>query len=160
MNDLYVGIITGCHGITGELKILSDFEYKERVFTKGFSLIIDGIMHKITSVRIHKNFFLITIDDLYDINKVNYLINKDVYIKRSDLPLSGGEYLLSDLMGAKVYDNNESLGIITDIVLGKANNFVKVDNSFLIPLINEYIDHFDEKSNILYTKNGKSLKIL
>ena len=63
-------------------------------------------------------------------------------------------------MGAKVYDNNESLGIITDIVLGKANNFVKVDNSFLIPLINEYIDHFDEKSNILYTKNGKSLKIL
>ena len=54
MNNIYVGTITGCHGIKGELKILSDFEYKERVFTKGFSLIIDGIIHKITSVRIHK----------------------------------------------------------------------------------------------------------
>ncbi len=159
MNDLYVGTITGCHGIKGELKILSDFEYKERVFTKGFPLIIDDNIYKITSVRVHKNFFLITIDDLYDINEVNHLINKDVYIKRCDLPLNESEYLLNDLMGAKVFDNNEDIGMVTDIVLGKNNNFVKVDNSFLIPLISEYIAYFDEKSNILYTKNGKSLKI-
>ncbi len=159
MNNIYVGTITGCHGIKGELKILSDFEYKERVFTKGFSLIIDNNSYQITSVRIHKNFFLITINDLYDINKVNHLINKDVYIARSDLHLSEEEYLLDDLIGAKVFDENEDIGVVTEIVLGKNNNFVKVDNSFLIPLISEYIDYFDEKSNILYTKNGKSLKI-
>ena len=82
-----------------------------------------------------------------------------MYIKRCDLPLNESEYLLNDLMGAKVFDNNEDIGMVTDIVLGKNNNFVKVDNSFLIPLISEYIAYFDEKSNILYTKNGKSLKI-
>lgn len=159
MNKIFVGKITGCHGIKGELKVISDFEYKDRVFTSGFPIIIDDTTYSITTMRVHKNFNLITINDLYDINMVNHLIGKEIYISSDDLKLNDNEYLLNDLIGAKVYDNDENIGIVTDILLGNIYNFVKVDNSFLIPLNDIYIDHFDKDNKILYTKNGKSLKI-
>lgn len=159
MNNIYVGKITGCHGIKGELKVLSDFEYSDKVFTKGVTIIIDNAQYKISSMRIHKNFYLITINELYDINKVDHLINQDIYITKEELNLKEDEYLLEELIGAKVQDNNETIGIVTDVLLGNINNFVKVDNSFLIPLTEVYIDHFDKNNNILYTKNGKSLKL-
>ncbi len=159
MNKVYVGKITGCHGIKGELKILSQFEYQDRVFKENQLLLIDDNLYKITSVRVHKNFYLITINNIKDINEVNHLINKDVYINKEDLKLTDDEYLLEDLIGAKVMDKNEYLGQVTDILLGTSYNFVKVDNSFFIPLIDEYVDYFAKKEHILYTKEGKKLKI-
>ncbi len=159
MNNIYVGKITGCHGIKGELKVLSDFEYPQKVFQNDFSIIIDNNTYKITSIRKHKNFYLITVNNLKDINLVNYLINKEIYVQYDSLNLKENEYLLEELIGAKVFENDENLGTITDIFLGKNTNFVKVNNSFLIPLIDEYIKYFDKTSKILYTKNSKSLKI-
>ena len=35
MKDVYVGKIVSTHGIKGEVKILSDFEYKDKVFKVG-----------------------------------------------------------------------------------------------------------------------------
>lgn len=159
MNNIYVGKITGCHGIKGELKVLSDFEYPQKVFQNDFSIIIDNNTYKITSIRKHKNFYLITVNNLKDINLVNHLINKEIYVQYDSLNLKENEYLLEELIGAKVFENDENLGTITDIFLGKNTNFVKVNNSFLIPLIDEYIKYFDKTSKILYTKNSKSLKI-
>ena len=38
MEYVLIGKIVNTHGIKGELRILSDFEYKERIFKKGFNL--------------------------------------------------------------------------------------------------------------------------
>ena len=39
-------------------------------------------------------------------------------------------------------------------------NYIKVEynnKTYLIPLIDEYIDHFDRDTKTIYTNNGKSL---
>ena len=41
MKKIYVGKIVNTHGIKGELRILSDFDYKEKVFQVNNKLIID-----------------------------------------------------------------------------------------------------------------------
>ena len=35
MREVYIGKIVGTHGIKGEVRILSDFQYKEKVFIVG-----------------------------------------------------------------------------------------------------------------------------
>ena len=42
MRKVYIGKIVNTHGIKGELRILSDFKYKEEVFVIGQNLIIDN----------------------------------------------------------------------------------------------------------------------
>ena len=41
MDDfIYVGKIVNTHGLKGEIRILSDFEYKEKVFVPGMTIYI------------------------------------------------------------------------------------------------------------------------
>ena len=40
MKYVYLGKIANTHGIKGELRILSNFKYKSRVFNKGFKVYI------------------------------------------------------------------------------------------------------------------------
>ena len=42
MDKVYIGKIVATHGIKGELRILSDFPFKEKVFVIGNKLIIDS----------------------------------------------------------------------------------------------------------------------
>ena len=40
MKYIIIGKIVNTHGIKGELRILSDFKYKDKIFKKGFPLYI------------------------------------------------------------------------------------------------------------------------
>ena len=40
-NKVFLGKIVSTHGIKGELRIISDFEYKDKAFKVGTYLIID-----------------------------------------------------------------------------------------------------------------------
>ena len=67
MSNLYVGKIVSTHGIKGELKILSDFQFKDKVFASGNELIVDGKIYVIKSYRHHKKFDMVTLNDYKDI---------------------------------------------------------------------------------------------
>ena len=41
MDEVYIGKVVGTHGIKGEVRILSDFQFKDKVFIVGKKLIID-----------------------------------------------------------------------------------------------------------------------
>ena len=76
MDKIYIGKIVSTHGIKGELKILSDFEYKSKVFVVGKRIIIDDKEYTIKSYRVHKNFDMVTLDDYKDINEVLFLLKR------------------------------------------------------------------------------------
>ena len=42
MKLVYIGKYVNTHGLKGEIKILSDFEYKDKVFKAGNSIYIDN----------------------------------------------------------------------------------------------------------------------
>ena len=85
MEDEYIrfGKIVNTHGIKGELRILSDFKYKDRVFVQNRRIYIgeDKEEHVITSYRHHKIFDMIKLAGYDDINEVLRFKNKDVYVR-------------------------------------------------------------------------------
>ena len=107
MNEYIVlGKIVNTFGIKGEVKILSDFEYKDRLFIPGKNLYIgeEKKEERVNTYRIHKNFDLLTFKGYTNINEILKYKGKFIYFKRCDLELKENEYLLNDLIGLEVYD--------------------------------------------------------
>ena len=160
-NYIKIGKIINTFGIKGELKINSDFEYKEIVFIKDFHIYIgeEKIKEKISTHRIHKNYDLVVFDGYTNINEVLKYKGKNIYIDRNDLVLNKDEYLLSDIIGFKVYDKDKCIGTIIDYELTVNNVLFKVmgDKTFYLPNIDEYIIEIDKENKKIITNNGGSL---
>ena len=136
MDNIYIGKIVSTHGIKGEVKIISDFEYKDRVFVVGNKLIIDNLEYIIRSYRHHKNFEMVTLNDYNDINQVLFLLRKKVYFKKEDLVLEDNEILDDELMTYKVLTNDEKEGIIKEIFYASpSNKIIRIftDKEYLVP---------------------------
>lgn len=164
MNEelVIVGKVINFFGIKGELKILSDFDKEELAFKCGMHVLIKEEWLSITSVRKHKNYILIRVNNLNDINLVTKYIGFNVYIRKSDLNLGEDEYLLDDLIGARVIDEKNNIGEVIDAYIGPSSSYVKVlyeNKEYLIPLVDAYIKKFDKNNKILYTTNAKDLII-
>lgn len=161
MNKLYFGYTTMTHGIKGELKCYTDFEKKDRVFTKGFPIYIQGIRHTITSARPHKNYFLITIDNLKDINLVEEYRNQKIYIERDDLQLKEDDFLMIDLIGFSVVEKEEVLGIVQDILYNKSGIYLEVfkKKKYYIPWQKEFIGRVDTKNKQVFVQNARGLML-
>ena len=109
MNKVYIGKIVNTHGIKGEIRLLSDFPFKDKVFVVGNNILVDDIEYKINSYRRHKMFDMITLDGYNNINDVLFLMKKKVYFDKDKLVLSDDEILDEDLIKFKVIDEIEIL---------------------------------------------------
>ena len=156
MNYVYIGKIVNTHGIKGELKLLSDFEYKEKVFKPNFVIYVDSKEYIITSYRHHKIFDMITLKGFNDINEVLFLKGKKVYCKKEDLNLRTNEYLIQDLIGMNLIFNNEKKGTVKDITLGK-NPLIELENNKYIPYRDNFIEKIDTDKNEIVVKNCEGL---
>ena len=160
MNEMiYIGKTVSTFGIKGELKVISDFEYCDRAYQIDKKILINNIEHVISGIRYHKNYVLLKIDNLNNINDILKYVGFNIYIKRIDLGLKEDEYLYKDLINSEVIDDdNTKLGKVIEILNGN-NVLIKVKGSkeFFIPLIANYISKFDLNKKILYTKNAKEL---
>lgn len=162
MTKVYLGKIVGTHGIKGELKLLSDFEKKDLVFKNNFVVEIMRKKYHIISHRVHKQYDLISLDDYDNINDVLFLVGNDVYMEKEDLNLKENEYLLGDLVGLEVIENEEILGVVTEILLSKLYPLMRIKNNdinILVPITDDYIESVSLEKKKLYTKNAKNLLI-
>jgi len=162
-NYICVGKIINTFGIKGELKILSDFEYKERIFKKDFPIYIGELKEKelVNTYRMHKNYDLVVFNSYTNINEVLKYKGNKIYIKREDLKLNDNEYLLNDLIGLEVIDNDKTIGVVIDYEKSINNVLIKVknNNTFYIPLYSNYIKNIDIKAKKIITNNGSDLII-
>lgn len=160
MNEMiYIGKTVSTFGIKGELKVISDFEKCDKAYKIGNKILINNIEHVISGIRYHKNYILLEIDDLKNINNILKYVGFNIYIKRMDLHLEENEFLYKDLINSDIIDNDGSnLGKIIEARQG-VNLLIKVKGSkeFYIPYVDEYIISFDLNNKKLYTKNAKDL---
>ena len=124
MEYVKIGKIVNTHGIKGELRIRSDFEYKDRVFKKGFNLYIgkEKIKEEINTYRHHKEFEMVTFIEYNNINQVLKYLKEDVYIIKEDLNLNSDECLEKELIGFNVIENDEVVGEVIDITKTSPTN--------------------------------------
>ena len=151
MNLIYVGKIVNTHGIKGELRIISDFKYKDKVFFKGNKLYLGKRKQKvlIDTYRKHKNYDMVKFDDINDINDAIIFKGDEVYVKREDLDIDG--YVDEDIIGLKVYDEDRLIGKVTNIIKNKQEILVikNRNKNYLIPFVNEFIKSIDLDKKIL-----------
>ncbi len=153
MKKIYVGKIVNTHGIKGELRILSDFDYKEKVFQVNNKLIIDDKEYIIKSHRIHKNYDMVTLNDYKDINEVLFLLKKKVYVNSDEINLSEDEVLDEELINYTIKTIDNKQGKILEIFkASKDNKILRVlfDKEILIPVNSPMIKMIDkEKKEVL-----------
>ena len=152
---IYIGKIVNTHGIKGELRLLSNFKYKDKVFLENRKIYIgeDKQEEMIKTYRHHKIFEMITLFGYDDINEVLHFLNKNVYVKKNDLNLSDKEFLDEDLINLNVIFNNESVGHVVAVRLINPKNKVieAVINgkNTLIPYHEDFIKNIDLENKII-----------
>ena len=151
MELVRIGKIVNTHGIKGELRILSDFEFKDKVFKKGVKVYVGKKKKEfiINSYRFHKIFDMVTFEGFNNINDVEYLKGDFVYVNEEDLNLKENEILKSKLIGF--------VGKITEIFWAKANDVIRVNENILIPYVDEFIEKLDKENKKIYVKNVRGL---
>lgn len=137
---IYIGKYVNTHGIKGEIRIKSDFKYKDKVFFVGNTLIIDNQEFIINSYRRHKEYDMITLKGITNINQIIDLKGSKVFV--FNISLDDGEYLDSTLIGFKVYMNNIYKGDVLDIkYLNNSKKILVVNNKYVpFELVNVNLD--------------------
>lgn len=143
MEYIYVGDIVNTHGIKGELRIISDFPYKDQVFKPNFKIYVGQRKEEliIKTYRQHKIYDMVTLDGVDNINDAIVYKGDAVYINRDDLEIK--DYLDEDLIGLDVYSNDKLIGQITEVRQSKAHKIIVVNNKYLIPKVDEFIKEID-----------------
>ena len=144
MDKIYIGKIVNTHGIKGELRITSDFLYKDKVFVKGNSLIIDDKKYLIKTYRRHKTFDMVMLDEYNNINQVLFLVGKKVYFDKSLLILDDNEVLDSDLVNYNIVDTNGIELEIEEVFYASSTNKIIRTNKCLIPFNSPMIKKIDK----------------
>ena len=147
MNLIYIGKLVNTHGIKGEVRIISNFKYKNDVFKKDNVIYINDKAYKINSYRVLKMFDMITFDGINSIDDVICLKGNNVYINKDEYKFSG--YLNEDLIGLEVYDNDIYKGKIVEILKGSKYDLLVIDGikRHMVPNIPEFINTIDLDKN-------------
>ena len=160
MDFIYVGKMVGTQGINGEIRIKINFYKKKKVFLIDIPHYIGDNKEKevINSYRKHKNYDMVTLRGINDINEVLKYKGQKVYVLRNDLNLDG-DFVLDDLLGMKIISNNEEYGIVEDIFDNNGNTLLKVlfEKSYYIPYNSEYIRKVFLDKKMILVDNVKDL---
>jgi 16S rRNA processing protein RimM len=158
MDYIYIGKIVNTHALKGEIRILSNFEYKDKVFNIDNNLYIgnDKIKYVIETIRKHKNFDMVKFFEINSINEALSLKGKNAYILKTDLKLRDNEYLDSDIIGLDAVFNNKILGKVSNINYYGVNKVIEI-SKILIPFNDIFIENIDINSNKIIFKNIEGL---
>ncbi len=146
--DIEVGKIVSTHGLAGYLKVypyineITDFEFYK-------SIIIDNKGFKISQVKYKKNTVLLKLREFNHINEVQHLIGKEIFVQKSQLldSLAEDEYLLTDLIGLKVYNQDgELLGEVSDMRQTSSQTTLIINGEkgeWFLPFVDAFVETVD-----------------
>ncbi len=162
MEYINIGRIVNTHGIKGEVRILSDFKYKNKIFKEGKNIYIGKSKDQevIKSYRYHKIFDMITMDGINNINDVLKYKGKYVYTTRDELDLDKFEYLDDDFVGLNVLVNGEQVGVVSHYLHDKYQDKIVVNKNekeYLVPVVCDIIEDINLKKGTISIKDIKGL---
>lgn len=151
MKYIFIGRIVNTHALKGEVRIVSDFEFKDRIFKENTLLYIGENKDKeiIETYRKYKQFDMVKFKGIDYINDVLKYKGSKVYIDESILNLKDDEILISELINMDVYNDNKYVGKITEYRSDNGNNMLRVNNK-LIPYNKDFITKIDKENKSIY----------
>ena len=162
MKYVLVGKLVNTHGLKGEVRIISDFKFKDRVFKPDMKIYLgkEKKEEKIVTYRHHKVFEMITMDGYDDINQVLKYKGDYVFVNKEDIKLEPGEYLDEDIVGLNVYVDDRLLGKVKKIENHNGNYVLVVvddEKNYLIPYNSDIIENVNLEKNEMDVKKINGL---
>ena len=165
--DLFqIGIITGTHGLKGEVKVFPTTDDKERFLDLDTVLIDTGkelIEKKVQYCKFFKQFVFVKFEGLDDINDVEKYKRCPLKVTRENaVPLEEDEYYVADLLGLTIVDESGvTIGELVDVIETGANDVYEVKTSdgghVLLPAIKDCILDVDMDEKIILVHMLKGL---
>ena len=159
MDKKYIecGKIINTHGCKGGLKIepwcnsAEDFTALKSLYIKNKN---EFIKYNVTKASIFKQFVIIELKEIDDMDKAIALKNVILYADRDDFALEEGEYFLTDIIGLDVIDadNGKVYGKVSDIINRGASDIYVVstpNGERMIPAVDEFIIDIDVSKGVM-----------
>lgn len=158
MEYVCIGKLVNTHGIKGEVKLLSNFEYKDKAFVVGMNFYIGEDKEKVTvnSYRHHKVFDMVTFKEYNYINDVLKFKGKLVYVLKPDLALENNSILDRDYIGMNAYYEGMLIGKVKDIIDNNGYKLMLIGTKY-VPFNKEFISSVSVTKNELILKNVEGL---
>lgn len=169
MSDNLISIakILNFHGIKGEAKLgFSKGREKQIEALKTVFVLKDDEYKELTvsNVRFHKHFAIVKFKEFQTVNDVEEYKGCDIYLSKTEVEknLDNDEYLISDLVGMDVYDEDGScIGVITAIGENLASNLLSVKDSngkeHLVPFVKDLVPVVDLTNKRIVINNIEGL---
>ncbi len=153
MDKIYLGKITSFHGLKGEIRLISNFPYKEKCFAVGKHIIIDDNSYTIASYRKHQKYDMLKLVGYDSIESVYFFKNKKVYQDRDELHLDNNQFVMEDLIKAKVYTTDNEEGVVVECFDAGNHNYVlrlNINNKeYLIPAQEPFVKEIDRANKCI-----------
>lgn len=167
MEDLLqVGIITGTHGLKGEVKVFPTTDDKERFLDLEEVLLDTGselLKLKVEYCKFFKKFVFVKFEGLDDINEVEKYKRCPLLVTRENaVELEEDEYFVADLLGMTIVDDSGvTVGKLENVIATGANDVYEVltedGGRILLPAIKECILDVDMDEGIILVHLLKGL---
>ena len=151
MEYILIAKVEQAHGKNGYVKLRSYSDLPER-FTDIEKVYLDFWGDKklfiIEDVKQIKSEVALKFKKFDTLRDVSVLIDREVYVDdREKIQLPKNHFFIHDLIGSEVLVENESIGIISDVIEGKANDVLVITNKDneekLVPFVLNFIEKFD-----------------
>ena len=167
MEDLLqVGVITGTHGLKGEVKVFPTTDDKERFLDLEEVLLDTGdelLELKVEYCKFFKKFVFVKFEGLDDINEVEKYMRCPLLVTRDNaVELEEDEYFVADLLGLTIIDDSGvTIGKLENVIETGANDVYEVltedGGRILLPAIKECILDVDMEEGIILVHLMKGL---
>ncbi len=166
MEDFFrIGVITSTHGLKGEVKVFPTTDDVNR-FKKLKKCILrtpkgDMEVEK-RSCKFFKNMVILSFKEFQDINEIEKYKNCELYVRREDAtPLDEDEFYIADVIGMEVYEEDNKLGELEDVLQTGANDVFSVrltdGKELLIPVIKQCVLDIDYEARKVMVKLMKGM---
>lgn len=147
-----VGVITSPHGVRGEVKVFPTTDDPKR-FKRLKEVILDTgrgeSLLEIEGVKFLKKLVVLKFKGLDRPEDVEKFRQKSLYVTRENaVRLGRDEYFIADLMGLRVFDEDDSeIGVLREVLETGANDVYLIDlndgRELLLPAIKECVLNVD-----------------
>ena len=148
-----IGVITEPHGVRGEVKVYptTDDPFHLKKVKEFYMQGTEGMeLFHLQGMKLQNDRVILKFKEIKDRDTAEKLRKKELFVERADaVPLDEDEYYISDLEGLTVYENDEKIGMLAEVLRTGANDVYRIERTdgseLLLPAIKQCVLKVDVK---------------
>jgi len=163
---LTVGIVTGTHGVGGELKVKSYSGFSDHILVLRTALFRKGEAEKelqLQSVRPQPPGVIVKISGIETPEQARRFVGYEIWVPRPQAArLLEGEYYAADLCLCSVWFGEEEIGSVRSVLEGASADLLEVQGkagrTFLVPFSDHFIGDVELEKRKIYLRGDELVR--